>query len=180
MSIFSFNYKKSVLDELLYFVRKKSNLELKIENKKEESTILKITQKIDNHGIKINSKDIKEILTRVDSHSKDFIQINFKDKQPILITEQFIGFNPLGKRIDGLPEIVTTVDLKEVYKVTFELIHLPSSKSEETKVSWVEVEKLRDMFFAIAEGGVAVGFQLHREKEEFQYLMMSNHQAVSA
>ena len=181
MSFFGFNQKKNAFDELLYFIRRKSNLILKIEKQENDNTVLKITQKADHHGLRVHSRDIQEVLVRVDNYNKDFIQVNFKNRQPILITEKFIGFNPLGAKIDGLPEIVTTVDLKEVYKVTFELIHLQSTETKENhQIPWEEVQKLKDMFFAIAAGGIAAGFQLQREKEEFQYLMISRQQAVSA
>ena len=181
VSIFSFNEKKNNIAELLYFIRKKSKLGLKIEyvdgDKKDKDLVLKMTQKADGHELSIYSQDIEEILARVDSYNKDFMQVNFKNKNPILITEQFIGFNPVGKHVEGLPEVVTTVDLKEVYKVTFDLLHLSGS---EEAISWSEVEKLKDMFFAIAAGGIAVGFELQMEKEEFQYLMMSHREAVNA
>ena len=167
-----FKKKKNLIGELLDFIRKKSDLNVKVE----QDDVLKITQKADNQKLSINPMDIEEILHRVDIHDKDFLQINFKSMNPILITSQFIGFNPLGKKIEGLPEIVTTVDLREVYKVAFNLLHT----SNEDDISWDELEKLKDMFFAIAIGGTAVGFQLHREKEEFQYLMMSNGRVVNA
>ena len=177
MSIFCFSENKKNVDELLYFIRKKSSLKVKVEDKSDENIVMSMVQRADEHELKINSKDISDVLTRVDSQNKDFMQVNFKNKSPILITEQFIGFNPLGNKIEGLPEVVTTIDLKEVYKVTFELLHF--SKSED-QILPEEIQRLKEMFFAIVAGGVEAGFHLQKEKQDFQYLIMSLREAVSA
>ena len=41
MSFFGFNQKKNAFDELLYFIRRKSNLILKIEKQENDNTVLK-------------------------------------------------------------------------------------------------------------------------------------------
>ncbi len=132
---------------------------------------IQIEQVSDGKSISFLLNDLEEVLTREDSEKNAFIQINFKSKSKILITESLIGFKPVpqvGLDSERLPKVVTTPDLVSVFEAVEEAIG-----SEDAEIE--EVEVLKKVFFSILRGGEAVGFDLSTEKEWLRCL--SNNKA---
>jgi hypothetical protein len=76
-----------------------------------------VSQKADSKSLKIKVTDLLDILLRKDPEGKEFIQVNFTSGQKILITDQLVGFKPMGGGeldLGKLPKVVTTLDLLSV------------------------------------------------------------------
>lgn len=126
---------------------------------------LRIKQKLDGKEIFLEDHRVEEVLNRIDSEGKNFIQVNFYSGTKILLTEQLIGFKPVvgkGLELEKLPNVVTTPDLHSVYEAIQEAMSEDAGEED--------VEILKRVFEAVVLGGEAVGFDLTEEKLLLQRL----------
>lgn len=137
---------------------------------------LNITQLADGKVMSFEAGIIDEVLSRLDSNGKEFLQVNFDDGRKVLLTEQLIGFKPIitgGLDIGKLPKVVTTPDLVSVVEAIEESLSSDSVLDE-------EVDVLKKVFNAVLAGGEAVGFDLSVEKAWVGRLTMYSSTAASA
>lgn len=145
---------KNQIEEIAEFVRIESNL--KIDFLDEGS--LKLTQAIDGKSIEIFKAGVDEVLRRVDSSGKPFLQVNFTEGTKILITKTLVGFKPAifeGVDPTRIPNVVTTPDLLSIVEA------LSDFDFEE---DYDEYRALRRMYYSILHGAEAVGFEIENEK----------------
>jgi len=118
---------------------------------------LKLTQVVDGKSIEIQRFGVEEVLERLDSSGKPFLQINFLSGSKILLTKTLVGFKPAifeGVDAKRIPNVVTTPDLLSIIEAF--------SDFDENEVS--EIRALRRMYFSILHGAEAIGFDLTNEK----------------
>ena len=128
-----------------------------------------ITQDVDKKQFSFSINEISEVLNRSDSDGKEFVQVNFKNSQKILITDSLIGFKPsesLGLDMSRIPKVVTTPDLKSVFEAIEEALG-------GDHVSEQEVEILKKVYFSILTGAEKAGFRLDTEKAWYNRLVAS-------
>ncbi len=128
-----------------------------------EGAVLEIHQKADGKNLRVDTNQVDDLIPRSDTDGRDFLQVNFRTGQKILITDDLIGFKPqerTGLDMEKLPKVVTTPDLLSVFEAIQEALH-----SEETKPE--EVEVLRKVFESVIKGGEAIGFDLSQERNWF-------------
>ena len=155
---------KEDLDSILHFIDCSHGLK----SLGVESGHLKIIQSADDKVFSFSLEDVSEVLHRQDSESKLFLQINFRNSNKILLTENLVGFKPhhtLGLDMTKLPKVVTTPDLLSVYEAIEEAIG-----SEQIDH---EIEILKKVYLSIIEGGEKVGFELKKERLWLTRLMGS-------
>jgi len=122
-----------------------------------DSDHLKLTQVVDGKSLEIQRFGVEEVLERLDSAGKPFLQINFLSGSKILLTKSLVGFKPAifeGVDAKRIPNVVTTPDLLSIIEAF--------SEFEEDEVS--EIRALRRMYFSILHGAEAIGFDLTNEK----------------
>ncbi len=151
-----------LLNSIYDFVRRSKELDVQFV----ESSILKISQRIDGHVLFLDAGRLQDILMRTDADGRSFVQVNFHDSLKILITERLIGFKPMSRRSAApggapsqsvsakLPRVVTTPDLMSVLEALED-----AADSEDRDLS-----VLRDLFDSIVCGAERVGFDVNREK----------------
>jgi len=152
---------KTTIDKILHYIDACSGLD----HEMLEPDQVRVMQKIDGKQIKIDSRGIEEVLSRVDADGKSFIQINFVTGSKILLTEQLVGFKPLPSKeldMEKLPNVVTTPDLFSVFEA------IQEAMSEDCGAEDIEV--LRKVFESVVQGGEAIGFDLSEEKGWLQRL----------
>lgn len=119
-----------------------------------------IEQKVDGHQLKFNRFDLEEILKRNDESGQAFLQVNFTSGKKVLLTDNLVGFRPLGLYgldMEKLPKVVTTPDIQSVFEAIQE--------SLQTNDGPDELEVLRKVFDSVICGGEAVGFDLTEERQ---------------
>lgn len=119
---------------------------------KQELSILQVT---DGKTLKLLGHEIEEVISRTDSESQPFLQVNFLSGKKILLTQTLIGFKPapaVGLDMSKLPKVVTTPDLISVVEA------IEDSPASE------EVEVLKRVFDSVLRGAELVGFDLTSEK----------------
>jgi hypothetical protein len=135
------------------FLKKESGLKLDFLNDDK----LKLTQAVDGKSLEIERFGVEEVLERLDSAGKPFLQINFLSGAKILLTKSLVGFKPaIFKGVDAkrVPNVVTTPDLLSIIEAF--------SEFEEDEVGVIRA--LRRMYFSILHGAEAIGFDLTNEK----------------
>lgn len=165
------------LDEMTNFIETiteytctASGLEMTSQNSE-----LRITQDTDGKSILFSKVHISDVLERVDSDGKRFLQVNFIDGKKILITDKLIGFKPAecqGIDVGKLPKVVTTPDLLSVIEAIEDSMRKGVTFQE-------EVDVLRKVFHSVIEGAEAVGFTLEEEKHWLDYLVVSDSPATA-
>jgi hypothetical protein len=156
--------KSDMADEVLDFVEGSGGLVTKLS----DSSHLCISQKIDQKQISFSKTDLTEVLSRVDSDGRKFLQLNFNSGLKILLTDALVGFKPVevaGLDMGRIPKVVTTPDLLSVFEA------LEDSLATETSEN--EIETLKKVFFAILGGGESVGFDLAHERKWISRLIAS-------
>lgn len=134
-----------------------------------------VTQDIDKKQFSFSINDISEVLNRTDSEGKEFVQVNFKNAQKVLITDSLVGFKPsesIGLDMSRIPKVVTTPDLKSVFEAIEEALGGDS-------VSDQEVEILKKVYFSILSGAEKAGFTLTSEKAWYNRLVASKTMACA-
>ena len=155
-----------LLNSIHDFVRRSKELDVQFV----ESSILKISQRIDGHTLFLDAGRLQDILMRTDADGRSFVQVNFQDTLKILITERLIGFKPIVRRAVAaagtavtpsataasakLPRVVTTPDLMSVLEALEDAVESADR----------DLTVLRELFDSIVCGAERVGFDVNREK----------------
>jgi hypothetical protein len=154
-----------LLNSIHDFVRRSKELDVQYV----ESSVLKISQRIDGHTLFLDAGRLQDILMRTDADGRSFVQVNFHDSLKILITERLIGFKPIVRRAVAsgtaptpaasaasakLPRVVTTPDLMSVLEAL----------EDAAETADRDLSVLRELFDSIVCGAEKVGFDVNREK----------------
>ena len=162
------NIQYVVVDEVFAFIKNSSGLSYS----DKESKIV-VLQKIDNKSVAFQKNEITEVLNRVDSEGRAFIQLNFKSNKKILLTDTLIGFKPveiMGLDTTKIPKVVTTPDLLSVFEAIED-----SLSSDTTPDS--EVEVLKRVYQSILSGAESIGFDLKFERSWLNRITASKFKA---
>lgn len=132
-----------------------------------------IEQRVDGKSITVDKNRIADVLTRMDSDGKDFLQVNFNCGKKILITERLIGFKPIqfqGIDLEKLPKVVTTPDLGSV-------VDAISDGLCQSLTTTDEIDVLKRVFHSVLLGAEAVGFELNEERDWLARLVATSQNA---
>ncbi len=154
---------EKMLDEILQFVNHSSGLGAQ----QSDTGMIFVKQTLDGKVFKFHLHELEDVLQRVDSDGKPFIQVNFVSGHKVLFTDQLVGFKPretLGLDMSKVPKVVTTPDLLSVYEAIEELLSGDLSRDHEFEV-------LKKVYQAILFGGERVGFDLTSERTHFTRLI---------
>lgn len=146
-----------LLEEVLHFVDSSSGLSSVVSEKGEVS----IHQAVDGKVFNFESSHLEEVLQRIDSDGKAFIQVNFNNGVKVLFTDSLVGFKPqdtLGLDMSKIPKVVTTPDLMSVFEAIEESMSADLNSDQ-------EVEILKRVYHAILQGGELAGFNLAFERK---------------
>lgn len=125
---------------------------------------IEIRQVYDQKTLCFDTASIKEVLERIDTDGKRFLQVNFLDGKKILVTDSFIGFKPVvtpERTSEKLPKVVTTSDLISVIEAIEDLATNGGKGIRE------DLESFRKIYLSIIEGAEQVGFNCENEKNWF-------------
>lgn len=156
----------ALLTEVLNFVEKSTGLESDVK----ETGFVSIKQAIDGKLFKFDFNDLNEVLQRVDSEGKSFIQVNFSSGKKVLFTDTLVGFKPkemVGLDMGKIPRVVTTPDLISVLEAIEESLNADN-------ISEGEVEILKKVYHSILSGGEVVGFDLSFERKWWSRLLTTS------
>jgi hypothetical protein len=145
-----------LLEEILRFVEGSSGLQIK----SLVQGVVKISQSVDGKEFQFNSQNLDDVLSRMDSEGKEFIQINFVDGVKVLFTETLVGFKPtetFGLDMAKIPKVVTTPDLLSVFEAIEDTMSADIGNEH-------EVEILKKVYQSILQGGELAGFNLKAER----------------
>lgn len=132
-----------------------------------KTNAVEVLQSIDGKKFKFDSLEINEVLKRMDSDGKEFIQVNFNSGIKVLFTDTLVGFKPKetsGLDMTKLPKVVTTPDLLSVFEAIEESLSSDIYPEQ-------EVELLKRVFNSILVGGELAGFELTFERKWLQRLV---------
>ena len=121
---------------------------------------LAICQRVDGKSLILKTKNIKDVLSRVDTKKENFLQVNFLDGKKVILTDSLIGFKPANYSdldMNRLPKVVTTPDLISFIEVLEDSLY-------DTEVSMDEIEDVRQYFDSVLMGAEAIGFNLICER----------------
>lgn len=155
--------------QILTFIDSSSGLSVSSTN----SNGVEIFQSIDGKRFKFDSMEINEVLKRMDSDGKEFIQVNFNSGIKVLFTDTLVGFKPketTGLDMSKLPKVVTTPDLLSVFEAIEESLSSDIYPEQ-------EVELLKRVFNSILVGGELAGFELTFERRWLQRLVATKNRA---
>ncbi len=154
-----------LLEEVLRFVETSAGLSF--DSLREG--LVNISQSVDGKTFKFNSSELEEVLNRVDSDGKEFIQINFANGNKVLFTDSLVGFKPtetFGLDMAKIPKVVTTPDLMSVFEA------IEESMSSDIQNEH-ELEILKKVYQSILQGGELAGFDLKFERNWLSRLLAS-------
>jgi hypothetical protein len=149
------------LNNILNFVDRSTGLRAALQENRVE-----IHQSLDGKIFQFSTEDVSEVLNRMDTDGRPFIQINFRDTNKVLLTDSLVGFKPsetAGLDMSRIPKVVTTPDLKSVLEAIEDT--LGSDQAEH------EVEVLKKVFYSILCGAEKIGFDLPFERRCLERLM---------
>jgi hypothetical protein len=158
-----------MLAEVLNFVENSSGLTSQVS----DNGSVSIHQAVDGKTFRFKTEELGEILQRMDSDGKNFIQVNFSSGNKVLLTDTLVGFKPretLGLDMSKIPRVVTTPDLISVFEAIED--SLGSDSIPET-----ELDILKKVFSAILQGGESAGFDLTFERKWLARLVSMRFQA---
>ncbi len=138
------------------YVKESSGLKIK-----KRSGCFLLSQLAGDKSLKLQTRDIENVIRRFDPYGSLFLQINFFNGSKILLTQSLVGFKPIipeGLDPERLPRVVTTVDLLGVLEAIEESANTPMGSA-------YELESLIQVYESILAGGEAVGFDLSAEKK---------------
>lgn len=147
--------KKEQLTQIHSFVEKSTGLTSRL-----DELLVQIFQRADGKTMIVDVSEVDEVISRVDSDGKSFLQINFVSGKKILLTDNLVGFKPLpslGLDMSKLPKVVTTPDLLSVVDAIEESMLMPATSND-------EVDILKKVFDSVLRGAEAVGFDLTPER----------------
>lgn len=157
------------MDFITSYVENSKGLSLKMN----ESGRVDILQELDQRNYYFHSMELAEVLPRLDTEGKDFLQINFKSGSKVLFTDNLIGFKPLeimGLDMSRLPRVVTTPDLMSVHGALEDAMESDSILEQ-------DVEVLKKVYQSILMGAEKVGFSLEKERKWINRLLASRFRA---
>ena len=128
------------------------------------TTQIEIRQVYDQKALRVDTLSIKDVLDRIDTDGKRFLQVNFLDGKKILVTDSFIGFKPVippERTSEKLPKVVTTSDLISVIEAIEDLVTGGGKGVKE------DLESFRKIYLSIIEGAEQVGLNCENEKNWF-------------
>lgn len=160
---------QQLLVEVLTFVRSSSGLKF-IEDREEGVCIL---QEADRRSFRFLPELLSEVLPRLDSDGRRFLQVNFSNGEKVLVTDTLVGFKPRetsGLDMARIPRVVTTPDLVSVLEAIEDSLASEAPPEQ-------EVEVLKRVYLAILQGAEAVGFELIEEREWASRLPIRNYRA---
>lgn len=143
--------------EIEKFISASSGLQ---SSRKNNDMLLQVFQQADGKHLSFSSRELEDVIHRVDSDGHQFLQVNFLSGKKILITQNLIGFKPalaVGLDMNRLPRVVTTPDLLSVVDAIEETLELEDSVPE-------DLEVLKRVFDSVLKGGEDVGFDLTAER----------------
>ncbi len=150
------------LSNILNFVERTTGLKATFE----ESGRVEIKQSLDGKSFHFDAEHVTEVLNRMDSDGRPFIQINFKDTHKVLLTDNLVGFKPSetwGLDMTRIPKVVTTPDLRSVLEAIEDSLGSDQAESE--------VEILKKVYYSILTGAEKIGFALPFERRCLERLM---------
>lgn len=150
------------LSNILSFVDRTTGLKASIL----EDGNVEIQQSLDGKAFQFEPRDISEVLNRLDTDGRPFIQINFKDTNKVLLTDNLVGFKPcetLGLDMSRIPKVVTTPDLKSVLDAIEDTLGADQAEHE--------VEILKKVYYSILAGAERIGFDLPFERRCLERLV---------
>lgn len=145
------------LHQIRAFVEKSGGLATK---KETDDKVFRIFQRTDGKTMAFTVDQLDEVIERVDSDGKGFLQINFTSGKKILLTDNLVGFKPIpaiGLDMGKLPKVVTTPDLMSVVDAIEDSMLAGDQSSE-------EVDVLKKVFDSVLRGAEAVGFDITSER----------------
>lgn len=157
------------LEFIVGYVENSKGLSLKVN----ESGRIDVLQELDKKYYYFHSLELAEVLPRLDSEGKDFLQINFKNGTKVLFTDNLIGFKPvemLGLDMSRLPKVVTTPDLMSVCSALEDAIDSDAILEQ-------DVEVLKKVYQSILMGAEKVGFNLEKERKWINRILASRFRA---
>lgn len=143
------------MDRILNYIDQTKGLRARLH----ESGSVEIFQELDKNIFGLIGHNVVEVLDRLDSDGKSFLQVNFSNGYKILITDTLIGFKPsevLGLDMSKLPKVVTTPDLTSVMEAIEDAL--------ESENQGFEVEVLKKVYHSILNGAETVGFSLVEQR----------------
>ncbi len=158
----------SELNNILNFVERTTGLKAALEM----DGRVEIKQTLDGKAFHFEPDHVGEVLNRMDSDGRPFIQINFKDSNKILLTDNLVGFKPgeaWGLDMSRIPKVVTTPDLQSVLDAIEDSLGSDQSESE--------VEILKKVYYSILTGAERIGFALPFERRCLERLMATKTRA---
>lgn len=152
------NSKSEQVQQIREFVAKSAGLRSR--PFEAEDVNVQIHQAADGKTISFETKEIEEVISRIDSDGQGFLQVNFNSGKKILLTQNLIGFKPAPARgldLSKLPKVVTTPDLLSVVEAIEDSISASSQQPDELDV-------LKKVFDSVLRGAEAVGFDITPER----------------
>lgn len=143
------------MDLILNYVDQTKGLHARLH----ESGAVELIQDLDKQTFYFVANQVIDVLDRVDSDGKAFLQVNFQNSLKVLITDSLIGFKPaeiLGLDMNKLPKVVTTPDLVSVTEAIEDAL--------DSENSGYELEVLKKVYCSILQGAEIVGFQLTEQR----------------
>lgn len=149
------------LSNILNFVDRTTGLKASVAEGRVE-----ILQSLDGKMFQFEAQDVSEVLNRLDADGRPFIQINFRDTNKVLLTDNLVGFKPsetVGLDMTRIPKVVTTPDLKSVLDAIEDTLGADQAEHE--------VEILKKVYYSILTGAERIGFELPFERRCLERLM---------
>lgn len=150
------------ISNILNFVDRTTGLKAAFQ----EDGSVEIKQSLDGKAFHFEAEHVTEVLNRMDSDGRPFIQINFKDTNKVLLTDNLVGFKPSetwGLDMSRIPKVVTTPDLRSVLDAIEDSLGSDQAESE--------VEILKKVYYSILTGAEKIGFELPFERRCLERLM---------
>lgn len=150
------------LSNILSFVDRTTGLKASVR----DDGHVEILQSLDGKSFQFEPKDVSEVLNRLDADGRPFIQINFKDTNKVLLTDNLVGFKPsetIGLDMSRIPKVVTTPDLKSVLDAIEDTLGADQAEHE--------VEILKKVYYSILTGAERIGFSLPFERRCMERLI---------
>jgi hypothetical protein len=150
------------LSNILSFVDRTTGLKAAFQ---EDGTV-EIKQSLDGKAFHFEADHVSEVLNRMDSDGRPFIQINFRDTHKVLLTDNLVGFKPSetwGLDMTRIPKVVTTPDLRSLLDAIEDSLGSDQTESE--------VEILKKVYYSILTGAEKIGFELPFERRCLERLM---------
>ena len=156
-------------EEIKTYVEKSASMQYR-----ENDGFLQLVQKEDQKVLSLFKASIAEVLHRTDGDGNDFLQVNLKTGDKLLITQQLIGFKPYPVAkldLNKIPKVVTTPDCLSVFEAIEECLR-------DERIDFEELDTLKRVFSGVIQGAESIGFQMEEEKTWLNRLVVTREPAV--